>query len=995
MLVSALGEGVLAEWERLGRDLIATQAGGSRSRRGRLAGLVLEADPQVPPEREVPRNDHGDLAQQHREFQDLVVGTVARMLRHARAAGAAESAPIRQGLVWVFLYLQGLISWEYTDDPLDRIRDVISSLDLLASLDDLEEIGDPGADVPKLVQKLRDEHEARTDSRVVDLVPARGSDSSGALLVTWASIELLRSLVWELRTENALFCSCPDDFTRQAVRAASAAQRVEQEVVRFLDECDGDGVSRPMRFLLGLLREDAARTSVYFRFLGEHVGPASRAFVGALWGECSRQEASSRLEDAAAMAAVAEGELETDVLALEVRAHRRVLLDLRSAIRQRDTLFVEKGEIVLLFPFGMPDTDAEALIDRLLDTGRGPTVKWLQGLAVKVDGARRTDSWQSWDNQTVAGRPNRTATITFAKHDAVLLTTAPARIVGLHLSIELGSLGNHYVRVAVSTDTEVVYPARNSAASPDANGACADDPLVAWTIDEELPLGFSWEVGEAGWTAHEIDQWIRRATYQFGNERVLFVDRESGVADPNLETGSIVRLARMLIDDFAPRARRLAPSPVGHSQRHSRVSSHDPFNDMHLGAHAVALIERAVLRRPDEDVPLTNPSELNAALGSSALLMAQRQLPSSLEEWARFDPVPPPNLLESIGLPNDLICRTRDVTLMCMLDSPGWAVLSLKEIVEFAGSVSGVYNAWAIWLRSIVRVSGQLVHDPAITGASAGESERELARRLEGLLLNNAEIAANLSEVRSLLGHFRSAQLIRTGSERQLLDRLLTAGGLDKAEQSLLSSVESLTAQQQLVASQTELILEQRRRREEDERRSSAERTERSQARFERLLGLLTVFGVTGIFAWYDHEFPAAMNRPFGWIEPAILVALVVVAVWVLGRVAYERSSRRRVVLVRNRLKEAKMKRETRVSHFDERLAVVDASNEEDRRRRREAVFAAATDERDVRKAIARIVELRQFKLSAEGPRTGARGWLSVDDMSPDECKLVVMRHAY
>ena len=72
---------------------------------------------------------------------------------------------------------------------------------------------------------------------------------------------------------------------------------------------------------------------------------------------------------------------------------------------------------------------------------------------------------------------------------------------------------------------------------------------------------------------------------------------------------------------------------------------------------------------------------------------------------------------------------------------------------------------------------------------TSATNEKWLDQRFE--TQQTADIAANMSEVRSLLGHFRSPQLVRTSAERSLLDDLLAAGGLDRAEGALLASVDS------------------------------------------------------------------------------------------------------------------------------------------------------------------------------------------------------------
>jgi GNAT superfamily N-acetyltransferase len=1012
LLGVAVGDEAVQTWRQLSSTLLADRAQAA-SHRPRSGGPALGPATAVA--------DLKDRDAEQVQFEFAVLSAVARMLSHADHEGPGADPATKRALVWMFLYLESLIVWEYTDDPLNRIRGVISALDLIGSADAFARLAID--DATERWQVMRELLTAPRSAERGAFVECPESDPTGVGHLAWASVELLRLLTAELNAENALFCSCPDDFSRQSLAACAGAARIARRLGDHLAREDASAIDPPVAILLELLRSDAERIEAYFGYLGSEVGPASRSFVHALWGAVPRADAVTTLERAAEQGSDVETGLARDVMSTEVRSHRRAMETMRDELARKDPLFIKQGEISLLFPFGLPDTDAEALTERLRAGDAGPAIPWLHGLPVSVIDTRQTDSWENWDNRTVVDRRNRSVTIALAAHDVVLETTEPARVHDIEVTVQLNSLGNHFVRVTVAAEGRVERPSRWA---PDdglseielaAADAVASEQMAAWAPGDDLPAAYVWpdearargiQMGidgdadgnddDGGWTAHEIDQWVRRATYQVGTERIRFIRHEDGRPEPGRTVGSFIRLARTIIDDLAPRARRLAPANRIRAPRRTRPVGHDPFNDLHMGAHVVILIERAQRGSTDGWVDLRSPDELPALLGASTLFLPQRPLPASLEEWVRVAAVPGPNQLTGVGLPNDLICRNRDVTLMCMFDSPNWAVLPMKEIVEFAASVSGVYSAWSIWLRSVV-------HDGATTVGAATPDGHTVApgsrseQQLDDLLRQSADIAANMSEVRSLLGHFRSAQLVRTSAERALLDNLLAAGGLDQAEQALLSSVEALTAQQQLVTSEAELFLEQRHRAEEAQRRVEHELESKAQNRFQVFISLIAVFGVSGLFSWFNSEVNGKTESWYVRIEVAAVLAFALVGTALLVRAAAGSSSGF-IARFAPRPKEDKM-RQVEFIELDQPVRVgADApgADADAGARRLADLVALAHDRESVLDALRRTGNQPHRAGAPTADDRGERRDVvlpNVSELDDDECAYIVLRNAY
>lgn len=493
-------------------------------------------------------------------------------------------------LVTAFAHLEALIAWEncayygrilaYVDELATRAKGVLlrqwSAPEVAAVADLIPE--HEALDIPAPEGGNTQEALAlRALDRVVDgslhpelLAAALPGQAGDYQLLVVAAVQTARGLDPQLRTENALFCSCPVDMERRSAQLAGRlapasatldvlAERVGPEEERppaIPTEADPDASVMALAELLG---EDTEVALSYFRLLTDHVAPAGGRFVDALWDRDQVPDADRALEEAIRHLEVAEGirpgsralpseeseSLEGDVFASEAKAHRIGLGRMREALGQ-PALLLEEGEIAYLYPFAFPEVDATELVDALLPaaTGsvvsaradrQGPALPHLFGFEVDIDPTPTSDAWSNpsrpdampeasalgggasehWDRLH-----NRGLTIRLRHHRLYVDTTEPRR-TELNLEIRINSFGYHFVRVSVAPESLTCASTEFADQEPGADGEPARHfPPASHVRDEgeEEPGNPTWGPS-SGWTGHEIDQWVRRVSHDAPEER--------------------------------------------------------------------------------------------------------------------------------------------------------------------------------------------------------------------------------------------------------------------------------------------------------------------------------------------------------------------------------------------------------------------------------------------------------------------------------------------
>src|SRR5262249_38313456 len=203
------------------------------------------------------------------------------------------------------------------------------------------------------------------------------------------------------------------------------------------------------------------------------------------------------------------------------------------------SLLVDDGEIVIMYPFGLPNVSTAPydLVRELLETGahrRSPATNrllssGLLGMPIEARFHATSNTFAVFgaddDAESAFG-----VRLAFTEHRLMVETTAETRLHDVDLEIRLGSYGNHYVRIAFTTDHRTAWTDRESPwchaapACPE-TAACLNGP----------------------WAAHDIDQWVRRAGLDVGDETVWL---EAPGSDPESRTEQqhLVDLAATIVD---------------------------------------------------------------------------------------------------------------------------------------------------------------------------------------------------------------------------------------------------------------------------------------------------------------------------------------------------------------------------------------------------------------------------------------------------------------
>jgi hypothetical protein len=804
-----------------------------------------------------------------REVERIAADALEKML------GAQPLAPFDSAVLGTFVYYECLCAWERTD-YYDEITAVVEALHELVSTS-------LGVDVG--TQALPDPAS----------LPA-GDATSQALL--HAAVLLARTLEDQFEVENALFCSCPTDLTRQAGAVLGlegvAPDDVHLDDLVLLLEHVAEAGDEPQQRLASLLLADACTVRTYFGALAEHVGPAAEAFVQRLGPALDVEVAddltaalpqpaalAARLEQAARAARQAQAELADDVLASEVRAHAQTLAQMRRAVDdERDTLLVEDGGVALLFPFGMPQVvNPGEMVRRLLHPHGGVVEdEHLQGAALDRELQRRrrqalagyhlmgmpvlvipgseTDAWGATGSELATDTSLFSVRLELLKHHLVLETTFPTRHIGITVEVHLSSLGNHQVRIATSTDVPVRYPEGD-----------ATDPSTTW---RDVRYGAE---GRTLWTPHDVEQWIRRANREMGSERIWFADRHDpdGAMEwiderPDGDDGDTFEQLVEVAEAVADAVPRLIADVLG--AEYADVCAPTEHNDLAEHAHVVLTVRDASRLPRDLDVPahpVVSPTELPELLGGTVLFLRQRPFASALEEWVRYPDAQPENLLADHGFPGDLVHRNDDVSLLCTFASPNWVSVEYAEMVEFTASLTGLYAAWKVWLGA---------QDHELNSTS--EEDLDHAQVLAQLQL----LAGSIQHVQSIREHVRSAHLTRTAVQRQLVHDLLEASEVPRVERALQDKVTSVEA----VADRLERLAEVR----------SEHRTARTERRFAVLGIVLAVGGAAGLFQWLHAEDRAGNGLHLPMIEVVLVVVGILLLLRVLRSVDVRRERRQR-----------------------------------------------------------------------------------------------------
>lgn len=620
-----------------------------------------------------------------------------------------------------------------------------------------------------------------------------------ALVAT--TVCLADALYHQLHVENAVFCSCPIALDE----GADAVLGSLGGALEALASCR-EGIGPQLRFLHRLLVSDVEVLVAYYGAM-KHVATAAGAWID------DRGSSAGELDDAIGALTAAEALLAPDVFESELRSHRLSLEAMRASVGS-SSLWLDRGRIVYLYPFALPEEVPDRLVAEVYGGARRPDV--LGGAAVQwVDRAIVAGSWQQDDLLGV-----RNEVLTLALAPLALTTTAHEVLPELRPEVRLASTGNHLVRIEVDVED----------------------------ID-----------------THELDQYVRRVGSEIGRESITLRDAPVDGSGPRWPM--LCDYAVSVVAGLQAHLRANLPAGDGVGSDRGEIAL-DACEDVLAGAHVLVSARRLSVDPPNGERRMCWTAEIVEHLGASILLQPSREQPSSLESWIRRHVREVTNVLDGRGVDDELLVRTHGATLVYLPGAAEWQVENRDEMAEFVVSLTGMLHSWSSYLGAQARAAD----DDLVVVRAGGDAE--LVRSRLRIL------ARDFSRVHGMLTQLRSANVCRQAGDRELLDDLRRAAGIDVLERALHEAIGVVVAQQARLTEEAERLRADRERR-------IAER----QARLQVVLEAgITVLGFTALIDLVNGAYGVS-GAVVPMLECAALVVLTVLLVVWLRR--QEREPRR------------------------------------------------------------------------------------------------------
>jgi hypothetical protein len=491
-------------------------------------------------------------------------------------------------------------------------------------------------------------------------------------------------------------------------------------------------------------------------------------------------------------------ELRADVYRSELRSHRLTLEELLRVL-DAPQLRVEAGTVFYTYPFSVLGLDSHPATKTISSRLEGHRSDILQWAlhGLSPIDIRPLDINQGLTDLWRSADPRRQYRGLRIFLPPILIRTNDGLLLKGDVEARLSDLGNHFLRVRV--------------------------PIV-----EGHP--------------HFVYQALRRGSEEMGEEEVL----SDKAAKP---WGQIYEYAHDMISAISDRLRRLPT-------RGQRNSESAPTGELLYGPHHAVLSVK--------DLAVVENGKTRMALGTDLLnpdLFGARLFwhpvpgpAACLEEWLRYPESDRQNLVRESGFRGDLVLQTSNTTVIAMPQKPSFLITAFEEGAEFTASLRALLANWQrLVTESTFQAKEQIV--------AARESSENIERSRARLEHEQYELQDIKLHVQSQLALLKSPALCKTARNREYLDRLWIAAGLDKEEADLQSGIEEAQALYERYVAVVGTL--------------AARRDEQMRGMIN---GLLSVIGITGLA-----DFFGLLNDGWGFgpvpttLELVFIVALLLV----------------------------------------------------------------------------------------------------------------------
>ncbi|MGA8723477.1 MAG: hypothetical protein WB565_00410 [Acidimicrobiales bacterium] len=611
-------------------------------------------------------------------------------------------------------------------------------------------------------------------------------DPTTVTIVGWV-MRLIFVIDRAMEVESGLNCSCPVTMQTAAEEAAARAASVLSEVVPSPGWSRDDLLSQAKESLRGyslglrggckeFVCSRAAIDLIYFNSIsavseavGNYIDGGSDVFTNL--AEVIEETGSN------------EELLGNDVYASELRSHR---LGLEGLLEARNRLHVDLANVIYCYPFAV-GSDPEALVEAAAKC-KGGEHQWVfAGHTASFEDFELTDMWDGPAVQRFTG-----ISVSFAR-DVQVQTRAEEILefsddLTFSIEIRISSLGNHYVRMQRRLNDASV---------------------------------------------HDLNQAMRRATRQMGDERVTFGPLDSRRQEKQPEWQRLTDLAEELIDSVVNHLEPGKKAPPRKGQPHIIVT-----------ARKVS-IERVVSDQSDRFRRDISVEDLSKAKGAALLVQPVRQAAAVLEEWCRYSP-PDFNdeaTIRPLSFVGDFAHRTTNTTCGLLRGIPEYLLMEHEEAAEFVASLPVLLENWM----------GQIL-DRAHTADMSHRSSADLLNQRQ------LELRELLSKATRVIAEIHSPELCLTAVHREYLDEMFAIAGIERLERELQSHFAVLDAHFQMLATMAA--------------RKEQKDLEVQQFFFGTGAVLVGVPSLAALFGLFDAGF--SVNRTGDTIEALILSILIV-----------------------------------------------------------------------------------------------------------------------
>jgi transposase-like protein len=178
-------------------------------------------------------------------------------------------------------------------------------------------------------------------------------------------------------------------------------------------------------------------------------------------------------------------------------------------------------------------------------------------------------------------------------------------------------------------------------------------------------------------------------------------------------------------------------------------------------------------------------------LGVSLFWQPVATAAATLEEWVRYPAPSSQNVLEDRGFRGDLVLQTTNTTIIALPGKPSFLVANYEEGAESVATLRPLLENWRRQvLESVAKASDALESiDKRVCGSQRPNGRYLQSVRTE-LEQEQVDLRKRKSEVTAELALLKSPTLVDTAIQREYLDRLWCAAGLDKEEADLTASIQ-------------------------------------------------------------------------------------------------------------------------------------------------------------------------------------------------------------